>query len=256
MIGRARSELYTLLLAVQFLTRLPISSAQAYSPERMADSVRHYPLVGVLIGTFAAAVYTTAQLLFPPVVAVILSTVLTVLFTGAFHEDGLADTFDGVGGGLGVERSLEIMKDSRVGTYGAIALFAVLAIKVAALSALASSAVVICLISGHGLSRWSIVVVIASSRYVRDAGTAKPTAEGIGSGSLVYASVTALLCLALIGVVVTPVAAGCAAVGLIAGHAAIRLIFERKLGGYTGDCLGATQQVSEIGVYLGVLACQ
>ena len=256
MIGRARSELYTLLLAVQFLTRLPVSTGDAFSPERLSASVRHYPLVGILIGAIAAGAFAGAQLIFPHLVAVILSTTLILLLTGAFHEDGLADTFDGVGGGLTVERSLEIMKDSRIGTYGTLAVFAVLAIKVASLSALAPPAVIVSLIAGHGLSRWSSVVVIATSSYVRESGTGKPTAEGIGGGPMVYASVTALACIALIAFLLTPASAIFAAVGLVSGHVAMRLVFERKIGGYTGDCLGATQQASEIGVYLGILACQ
>ncbi len=256
MTGRVRSEFFTLLLAVQFLTRLSVRSDGIYTPDRQADSVRHYPLVGVLIGAIAAAAFAAAHLVFPVFVAVILSTALVLLLTGAFHEDGLADTFDGIGGGVSAEQSLEIMKDSRIGVYGTLALFAILTIKIASLSALSPMAVIVCLVAGHGLSRWSSVVVIATSNYVRDAGTGKPTADGIAVGSLIYASATGLACIALVWFVLTPASALCGMAGLVAGHVGMRLIFERKIGGYTGDCLGATQQVSEAGLYLGILACQ
>lgn len=256
MIAWARSELYTLLLAVQFLTRVPVSVGDAFSPERLSASVRHYPLVGIFVGAIATAIFAGAQLVLPHFVAVILSGALILLLTGAFHEDGLADTFDGVGGGQTVERSLEIMKDSRIGTYGTLAVISVLAIKVASLSALQPAAVAVSLVAGHGLSRWSSVIVIATSRYVRENGTGKSTAEGIDNGPLVYASGTALACVLLIAFLLTPASALFAMVGLVAGHVVMRLIFERKIGGYTGDCLGATQQTSEIGVYLGILACQ
>lgn len=256
MIGRLRAEFYTFLLALQFLTRLPMLAADAYSPERFAASVRHYPLVGILVGAFAAATYAVCCLVYPSSVAVLLSTGLTVLVTGAFHEDGLSDTFDGIGGGVTRERSLEIMKDSRIGVFGAIALFVTIAIKAATLIMLPPATIAIGLIAAHGLSRWSSVAVIATSQYLRDAGIGKPTAGGISGAGLIYATLIGLLCLLLLYFFLTPRAAGAAAIGLGLGHLLIRLFYERKLGGYTGDCLGATQQVSEVGIYLGLLACR
>lgn len=256
MIKRLRTEFFVFALALQFLTRLPVSTADAYSRERLAASVRHYPLVGTLIGAFAAATYAAGSAVFPSVVAVLLSTALTILFTGAFHEDGLSDTFDGIGGGLTPERSLEIMKDSRIGAYGALALLMTLALKVTTLSALSPTTIVVGLIAAHGLSRWSSVLVIATSRYVRDEGAGMPTADGINKPGLIYATLIGFACLVLVYVLLTPSAALGSAVGLASAHLLIRLFYERKVGGYTGDCLGATQQVSEIGIYLGLLACQ
>jgi adenosylcobinamide-GDP ribazoletransferase len=255
MIGRIKSELTIFALALQFLIRVPVPVGDGYTPGRFAASVRHYPLVGMVIGGFAAATYALAALLFPPLLAVLLSTALTLLATGAFHEDGLADTVDGIGGGVTAERSLEIMKDSRIGVFGAAALVMVLAIKIAALQALPGPGVVIALVAAHGLSRWSSVLVIATSSYVRAEGTAKPVAAGINLPGFVYASLVAVLCVGLEFFLVSPPCAAGAALGLGLGHTLSRAYFERKLGGYTGDCLGATQQVSEIGVYLGVLAC-
>lgn len=256
MSGRVKSEILTLLHAVQFLTRLPVTLKDGYSPQRLTASTRYYPLVGVFIGAVAAAAFAAALTVFPLIVAVILSTALGLLLTGAFHEDGLADTFDGIGGGHSAERSLAIMKDSRIGVYGGLALLMALTIKIASLASLVPAAIMLSLVAGHALSRWSSVIVIATSTYVRDAGTAKPTAEGIGFGSLIFASLTGLSCIALVWWLMGPTTVIGATTGLVAGHVGMRLFFERKIGGYTGDCLGATQQASEIGVYLGILACQ
>ncbi|MEM9407812.1 MAG: adenosylcobinamide-GDP ribazoletransferase, partial [Acidobacteriota bacterium] len=128
-----RGELYTFLLAVQFLTRVPLPNWPIYTPERFGASVRHYPTVGLFIGAFSAGVLATASVLLPPLVAVLLSFAATIALTGAFHEDGLADMFDGVGGGNDRNAILEIMKDSRIGVYGACGLVSVLAIKAATL---------------------------------------------------------------------------------------------------------------------------
>ena len=200
------------------------------------------------------AFFFAANLVLPTLIAVLLSTAIGLLITGAFHEDGLADTFDGIGGGVTKDRALEIMKDSRIGVFGAAALFLALAIKVATLSALDSRAVIVALVAAHGLSRFSSVFVIATSRYVRFEGVGKHTSDGISAAGVTVALLTALLCLAGIGYFLTPAAALCASIGLCAGHIIMRAGFERKLGGYTGDTLGAIQQVSEIGVYLGLAA--
>ena len=256
MINRIRTELHTFVLALQFLTRLPISTEGIYTKERFAASVRHHPLVGMLIGVTGAAIYAAGATVYPTPVAVLISTTAIILLTGAFHEDGLSDTFDGIGGGYARERALDIMKDSRVGAFGAIALLMVIAIKVAGLSAMPPEMIIVGLVSAHGLSRWSSIIVIATSRYVREDGTGRPTAGGISRAGLIYATSIGLACLALLYFSLGPYAAAAGTVGLVSGHVLIRLFYERKLGGYTGDCLGATQQVSEVGIYLGLLACR
>lgn len=255
MIGGLKNETAVFLLAVQFLTRLPLPADIGFTPERQSASVRYYPLIGILIGCLAGALFWGAHLFLPVGLAVLLSTAAICLLTGAFHEDGLADTFDGIGGGLTRERSLAIMKDSRIGTYGAAALGLTLAIKVATLSVFPAYIVVLSLIAGHGLSRLSAVLVIATSRYVRDHGTGKPTADGLTFTSLIVTIVTGGGCFAGMFYLAPygPVLGG--AVGVVIGHIVMRLFFERKLGGYTGDTLGAVQQISEIGFYLGVAAC-
>ena len=195
--GPAREQWAVFLLAVQFLTRVPVSSADLFTETRLAAAVRYYPLVGVLVGAVAGAVFWLAQLVFPITLAVVLATVASLWVTGAFHEDGFADACDGLGGGATRERALEIMRDSRLGTYGVSGLGLMLAAKILALGA----AVVVAL--------WHL---------------ASPAA--------MLAGLT----------------------GLVLGHLVMRGLYERKLGGYTGDCLGAVQQTSEVGLYLGAVA--
>jgi len=249
-----RKETTIFLLAVQFLTRLPMPKTLAYTPERFAATVRYYPLVGAVIGGFAASVFWLSHLMFPLTVSIVVSTVLTVLFTGAFHEDGLADSFDGIGGGITRERVLEIMKDSRIGVYGAAALMAALALKITVLMTLSPQIIIAVLIGGHCLSRLSSLIVIATSHYVRDHGTAKPVAGGIGAGALLFAGVTSAIVLLALAGLMAPLTVLFAVIGCAIGHVMIRSLFEKKLGGYTGDTLGAVQQVSEVGFYLGAAA--
>lgn len=244
-------------LALQFLTRLPVPTARLFTEARLAAAPRYFPLIGALIGALAAAIYWGAAQFFPPLIAAILSTGATLLLTGAFHEDGLADTFDGIGGGLTRERSLEIMKDSRIGTYGAAALITALGLKVSVLASLPLTIILAALIAGHTLSRASAVITIATSRYVRFEGKAKPVASGLSFLGLVFTLLTAAAAIAglwfFAGWSLAHIGAGLG--GLALGHVVLRLFFEPKLGGYTGDALGAVQQASEIGFYLGLLAC-
>lgn len=249
-----KNEAASFLLAVQFLTRLPVGSQTLYSPERMAAAVRYYPLVGLLIGGCCALIFFAADIVFPTPISVLLSMSAGVLITGAFHEDGLADTFDGIGGGVTRAKTLEIMKDSRLGTYGTIALALALALKAAALMSLSPSIIPLALIAAHCLSRLSSVLVIATSRYVRDHGTGKPVAGGASMFSLLIVVLTGG-CAAWVWLIwQSPGALACAGGGLLIGHFLMRMFFEPKLKGYTGDTLGAVQQISEIGFYLGLVA--
>lgn len=268
----AQEELRTFALAVQFLTRLPASAEEAYSPERLAASVRHHPLVGALVGAFCAGAFWLADFALPGSVAVLLAVAAGLALTGAMHEDGLADSFDGIGAGanqgggqnrdeqvgdrseLQRSRMLDVMRDSRLGTFGATALVMALAIKVATLASLPPLAVCVALIVGHGLSRLSCVVLMQTSTYVRKDGVATPMAGRFGLLSWLTVLTTAAVLLVGLFLLLGPLAASLALAGLIAGHTLMRLAFERQLGGYTGDTLGAVQQASEIGLYLGVSA--
>ena len=253
---RAREELARLLLAVQLLTRLPVRAPAPASEARDGAAARYYPLVGAAIGAFAGAVFWLAHLVFPVELALVLSTAASLLATGALHEDGFADACDGLGGGRTRERALEIMRDSRLGTYGAAGLGLVLAAKVLSLAAVPAAAIPWLLIAAHAASRASAVLALATSAYARSAGMARPVAGRVGPGSLALALALGLGTggAALLGAAVAPAALLAGLAGLAAGHIAMRAAYERKLGGYTGDCLGGVQQTSELGMYLGVTA--
>ncbi|KMK67341.1 adenosylcobinamide-GDP ribazoletransferase [Puniceibacterium sp. IMCC21224] len=237
------------LLAVQFLTRIPVPRDVPFSDDLLIRATKYYPLVGVLVGGIGGLVLWGASLALSPAAAVLLSVATTLLLTGAFHEDGLADAADGLGGGLTRERSLEIMRDSRIGTYGAVTLGVTLALKVALLASLEGATAGWVLVAGHALGRMAAVHVIATTPYARDRG-AKFVAPTVTPDGYRVALATALMVLLGLVMVAGPGLALLAAVLCVLLAQAFRWIFVRKLGGYTGDCLGGTQQLGELGIYL------
>ena len=251
---RAREEIAVFLLAVQFLTRLPVRSPHLATEARLAAAPRYHPLVGALIGAFSGGVFWLAHLAFPASLSVVLAVAASVVATGALHEDGFADTCDGLGGGATRKRALEIMRDSRLGAYGAAGLGLMLAAKVLALAATPAEAVPWLLIAGHAASRSSAVLALATGIYARDAGVAGPVADAVGPASLALALVTGVAAAGVLLAAAAPAVILAGLGGLAAGHVTMRVLYERKLGGYTGDCLGAVQQTSELGMYLGVAA--
>ena len=251
LIAALRANRAAFLLALQFLTRLRVPVA--FSPEALRESPRWYPSVGVVVGLLAGAVYWIVALRFSPTLAALAATAAAIMVTGALHEDGLADLCDGLGGHASRDRALAIMRDSRIGTYGTLGLGLMLAARITALAALPNAAVPFVLIAGHAASRASMLWVMATVRYARDTGAASGVAGGVDSRALQIGLITAALA-AVPLIFVLPIAAiAMGAVGLVAAHYAIRQRFENRLGGYTGDCLGAVQQFSELGFYLGTL---
>jgi len=180
------------LLALQFFTRIPVTGRLAqwvgYSPAMLRASAAHFPAVGWVVGAAGALALAGASALWPPLVAAVLCTVVTVLLTGAFHEDGLADVADGLGGASTRERALEIMKDSRIGAFGAIALVLALGLKFALLAALvAQGAFTACaaLLAAHVLSRLAPIALMRALPYVGgDGGKAKPMADAVSGASV------------------------------------------------------------------------
>ena len=266
------------LLAVQFFTRVPIVGRLAgwvgFSPALLRASAGHFPGVGLLVGGVAATAYAAVNAMLPdthftPLVAAVLSTVVSVLLTGGFHEDGLADVADGLGGSYDRTRALDIMKDSRVGAFGAMALVLALLAKVALLALLGSvegvptgwdeaplSTWYVCaaLVAGHTVSRALPLLLIAWLPHVGDtaASKSKPLADQITARSLLVAFIWLFMALALVLSVLD-------AMNLIVAcsFAMLALLwmgrwFKRRLQGFTGDCLGAAQQVCEIAFYLGM----
>ena len=247
-------QLRLFFIALQFFTRLPIPRWVGFEAAWLNHASRYFPLVGLVVGAIAAAVYAAAALVLPAPVAAVLSTAATIYITGAFHEDGFADTCDGLGGGMTRERALEIMKDSRVGAYGAIGVTCMRLAKCTALATLPPASAIAALLLAHPLSRLAATSLIWTMEYARAEGKAKPLAERMSAGEFAIATATVLLPAAALLLNGALSAAACAL--LAASFAALWLArkFERRLGGYTGDCLGAVQQLSEVAIYLAVLA--
>jgi adenosylcobinamide-GDP ribazoletransferase len=250
-----RSQLELFFIAVGFFTRLPVPGWVAFEPQKLGHASRYLPLVGWLIGLLGVAVFWLSSLLLPPNLSIILSMVATLRATGAFHEDGWADCCDGLGGGWSREQVLAIMKDSRIGSYGTIGLVMMLLAKFHALDNLASynpETLVLAMLVAHPLSRLAAVSLMAVLDYARTDTSAKsadaarrPSSVELGLATLggilplvMMEPMPALLCLG----------AACLVAGL-----AMRT-FHLRLGGYTGDCLGATQQAAELAIYFGVQA--
>ncbi len=246
-----------------FFTRLRVPKSLRWSEALMQKAAGWYPLVGALVGALGAGVAWLSLQIFPPLIAAVLSTIATMLITGAFHEDGLADVCDAFWGGYTRDRVLEIMKDSRVGTFGSAGLGMVLLAKVALLDVVLSQpdwlrwgGVVVALIVVHTVSRAASVSLLRLLTYVRANDTvgakSKPMATKVSIPRLVFALACGALPLVLfveprrIGAVISLCAL--AAVGLA-------VWFRKRIGGYTGDCLGAVQQLTEV-IALAVLAAQ
>lgn len=245
----ARSELEYFFGAIRFFTRLPVPAWVGHSSEGLDRSTRYFPAVGLIVGGIAALVFALTSFVWPKTLAVLASMAITLYLTGAFHEDGWSDMVDGFGGGWGKAQILTIMKDSRIGSFGAVALVVILLAKFCALVEIDLSLVPLALIAGHAVSRLCATTLLYTLDYVRDEGKAKPLATRIGRGELAFAALTAILPLLLL----PPRQAMLGA--LLAGLATLWLarLFKRQIGGYTGDCLGATQQLSEVAFYCGML---
>jgi adenosylcobinamide-GDP ribazoletransferase len=251
-------ELRLFLIALQFLTRLPVPARVGFDPQWLNESARHFPLVGACVGGVAAGVLWAAGGVFPAGVAVGLSMAATVLLTGAFHEDGLADTCDALGGAVSRERALEIMKDSRIGTYGAVGLLLVSGLKAVTVAALPLWWAVPALVLAHTASRAAAVSLIRFMPYAGDVdqAKAKPLARRISTAGLLVAwAWVALVCALIVAWSPRTWSAVLLALGLaVVVTLACALWFHRRLGGITGDTLGATQQLTELLMLLGWLA--
>jgi len=235
-----------------YYTRIPCPKWVTHDPVYLNKATRYFPLVGWIVGGISAGVYYGAAYLFNQQVAVILSIIAGILTTGAFHEDGWGDVCDGFGGGWTKEKILVIMKDSRMGAYGVIGIVLILLLKYTLLLSLLTVHFWVLLLAAHSFSRLCVVLVIVTSKYVRENedAKAKPLAKSISANELIPALIIGIAPLFLfrdirmVGVIVLP----------LAGTIYLRWYFHKWIGGYTGDCLGATQQVAEILFYLNILA--
>ena len=244
-----RDEIDAFFAALRFMTRLPVPARIGHGGAGLDRSSRYFPAVGLVVGAIAALVFVLASLVWPKTLAVLLSMAATLYLTGAFHEDGWGDMVDGFGGGWGRLRILEIMKDSRIGSYGAVALIVLLLTKFCALVEIEPSSVPLALIAGHAFSRLCATSVLHGLDYVRAEGKAKPLGERHGRGDLFCGALTALVPLLLL----KPQQALLGALFAALATLWLARLFKRQIGGYTGDCLGATQQLAETAFYCGML---
>jgi len=239
--------------ALQFMTRLPTPRLTGFRPEWIARSAPYFPMVGWVVGAISAAAFLAASQLWPGLPASVIAVIAGLLVTGGFHEDGLADTADGLGGGQTPARRLEIMKDSRIGSYGALALWSVLTLKVVLLAVLPPWQGALALLLIHGAGRAAAAVVMASLSYVREPDEAKlgPSPMAVRPHE---AAITLVLGVAPMILWPSPVQA---VVGLILaaiGAAGLALLSRRLIGGFTGDVLGGIEQLAELGLLFGFTA--
>ncbi|MBA2057600.1 adenosylcobinamide-GDP ribazoletransferase [Psychrobacter cryohalolentis] len=260
---RLRYEARLILVAVQFLTRISVPSFSHYDPQWLHQSSRYFPAVGLLIGLLCAGVFWLSSLLFIPLVAAVISTAFGIKLTGAFHEDGLADSCDGLGGGLTRERTLEIMKDSRLGTYGVLGLVSALLLKISLLTAMPTPVAIVALIIGHTASRLFCISLLTLLPYGGEIehAKAKPMAQQLTPLQAIYSSGWLMLAITLVALVfpntMQQIGIWQWLLALLLGIGAtdyMRRLLRRRLDGYTGDGLGATQQLSEIAIYIGLAA--
>jgi adenosylcobinamide-GDP ribazoletransferase len=248
-----RQQFNIFLGALMFMTRLPVGKGYVFRSEDLPRSAVYFPIVGLIIGLLSGLVLLCAEPFFPPVIAVLLCMGTTVAVTGALHEDGLADAIDGLLGGQDPQRRLEIMRDSRLGSYGAVALWFSLTAKAFVLTVLLEEGVfkaIGALIVAHGLGRAATVTLLFSHPYVRsEKSKASPFGNAVTLKEAVLASIPpVLLSFVLLGSksVLTLIAA-------TAGTWAAGRYFQKKIGGITGDCLGAASQLIELVCYLSLV---
>jgi len=240
------------LIATQFLTRCPMPRNLETDEKELGQAAMFFPLVGAFVGASGALFHAAVLKFLPLSTCALLTLVYLSLITNAFHEDGLADAFDGFGGGWTRERALEIMRDSRVGTFGALALIFLALAKYNFLSSIAPSVVWRWLIVAHTAARWTTLPLCLWLPYAREEGQGqgKLVAQRLSYGGTAVASLTLLAALALLNwreaavsgavIIATPLLTG--------------WYYRHRIGGVTGDCLGATNQLTEVALYLTAVA--
>jgi adenosylcobinamide-GDP ribazoletransferase len=234
-------------IALQFMTRLPVPRTESTSQPDLGKAAAFFPLVGVIVGLIAALVFITLSRVLPLPAAILGAMIVAAFLTNGLHEDGFADVFDGFGGGWSKERTLEIMRDSRIGVYGVLALIFLVLTKLQLLSALAPAQIWRWLIVGHVAGRWAPLALGAWLPPASDQGLGRLVAKRSGAVQIVIGTITVILALmitlpwqaASIAFLVT------ALVTLFSG-----LYFRHRLQGITGDCMGAAVQFTEVALYL------
>lgn len=256
MSDRIRQELAYFFSGLSFYTRIPCPAWVIYSPQNLNKSRKYLPLIGLIIGAIAACAYSLSHWLLPASVSIALSMIATVYLTGAFHEDGLADCADGFGGGWEKAQILSIMKDSRIGAYGAISLVLILGLKFLLLwelQQISDQLLLWALIFAHSLSRLMASLTMQFYTYVSEQSTSKSktvTSLKLDPLEMLWSLLPTMFGLLLAAqfrfIMTLPM--------MLLFTWFLARVYQRRIGGYTGDCLGATQQLSELLFYIVLLA--
>lgn len=249
-----KKEFKRLLACFSFLTRLPVWKLTDISEVDMKQTSKYFPLVGCFVGAISACIIYFVDLVLPIEIAILLSMAGSIILTGAFHEDGLADVCDGFGAGYSKDKILDIMKDSTTGVFGSVGLMMMLALKFFALLSVPTNIIVPIVIIGHSISRWTSISFLYSHNYARKEGSSKSrvyikrppfyeflivTLLGIAPFFLLSKELLVPSLLLIIPLFLIKTLMG--------------FYFKIKIGGYTGDCMGATQQIAELFFYLGII---
>lgn len=243
-------------LALGFFSRIPMGTGVHYQPEFMHTCTRYFPLIGWLIGLLLVAVFHLALPLWGTVISVAVVMIASVLLTGALHEDGLADTCDGFWGGLNIESKIDIMKDSRIGTYGTCALILAFGLKFILLLSLAQSGMFVTAICvAYPLSRAMAITHVQDLPYVSNLGTVQknksdPLAKPVSTKHLLFVLFTGSLAVFLLSFT----AAIVLFLSIISVRFCLKVWMQKHIGGFTGDVLGAAQQIQELTIYLVLIA--
>lgn len=246
-----REQFRLFLTALMFYTRIPVPFNIGHESHMLNRATRYFPLIGLVVGAIGVGVYWLFYSLFGHSIALAFSMAATILATGAFHEDGFADMCDAFGGGWTVEKKLTIMKDSRIGTYGSVGLIFILGIKYLLLSEIGPGKITVVFITAHMLSRVLPVWLIYTLQYVQDTDVSKskPIGHKNKNHELLTATLTGIAPLLFLGfkaLLILP--------ALVLLFFYLKHYFTKQIGGYTGDCLGAAQQLAEITIYLSIIA--
>ncbi len=259
-----KKELDIFFTALMFYTRIPCPQNINHDPDYLNKASRYFPLIGWIVGAIAFATFCVLDYLIGPEIGVLFSMIASILVTGAFHEDGFADVCDGFGGGWTKEKILLIMKDSAIGAYGAIGVVLLLLMKLMSTYLLLSKVNVsymnsyfiyfLIFVSAHALSRLAAVSIVFTHQYSREDATSKskPIAQSYTWREVIGAFFFGLLPLFVLSYFQWQLILVLVPVFLMRVYLA--RYFQKWIGGYTGDCLGATQQVCEVVFYLSVIA--
>ncbi|MGA7871451.1 MAG: adenosylcobinamide-GDP ribazoletransferase [Candidatus Binatus sp.] len=235
-----------LRLALSFLTIVPVIDQRRASEDTVAASFAWFPIVGFVLGAALAAEDWLLAQIFAQVIRSVLIIVSLTVITGAVHLDGLADTADALGAGRDRERALDILRDSRVGTFGASAIFFDLTLKILALSTLAGYRRYAALLLAPMLARWAMVLVASGLPYLRASGAGSTLLSSKRLGSrVVFVAIFTIVAMLMLGGLRTTALATLVAIAIVF---AMRLFYRRWLGGVSGDLIGACGELVEIAV--------